>query len=75
MPAVWVKLSDDLYGDDVKFYDYLASVRLDAYTPQRIQHIQSTLELEKILTKVNNLPDALYLNKLKEGLMESCPFK
>jgi hypothetical protein len=74
IPAVWVKFSNDLYGDDIKFYDYLASVKLKDYSPQMIDEITNTGQLERILGKVNNLPDVLYLSEIKKGLMKSCPF-
>ncbi|MGY5847671.1 polysaccharide pyruvyl transferase family protein [Salegentibacter sp. HM20] len=75
IPAVWVKFSNDLYGDDIKFYDYLASVNLKYYTPERVLNPLNLVSLKNILNNVNNIPDVLQVNMLKEGLIESCPFK
>lgn len=74
IPAVWVKFSDDLYGDDVKFFDYLESVNLVEYNPKKILQTLTIDDIKKIINNANNLPKSLHLKNVRNGLMNSCPF-
>lgn len=73
IPAVWVKFSDNLFGDDVKFSDYLESAGLGRYLPHKILQTLTIDDLKNHIKRVNNLPNPLHLKKLQQGLIQSCP--
>jgi len=74
IPAVWVKFSNNLYGDGVKFEDYLISVNLRPYTGEYISGYKSKEELIKVISKVDNLPVSVDVQKIQGDLLLSCPF-
>jgi len=74
IPSVWVKFSDKIFGDDIKYIDYLESVNLDAYEPKFISKKVSVDELLKTIQKTDNLPAKQLIKALQNGLIESCPF-
>lgn len=74
IPAIWLKFSNNLFGDDVKFEDYLASVQLP-FVPQVA--MKTKLEFEKyeaFLQSDSAVPKEEIITKLQEGLMQVCPF-
>ena len=75
IPAVWQRFSDKLFGDDIKFRDYLESVQLQPYTPEIINKELDDMALIKLLKNPNALPKPAVITELKQGLMEVCPFK
>ncbi|MFD0977930.1 polysaccharide pyruvyl transferase family protein [Salinimicrobium gaetbulicola] len=70
VPAIWVKFTDDLDGDDIKFNDYFLSVGIRLYKPFKFHERL----LEEVLEKDILLPDLKLLNKVQLKLIESCPF-
>ena len=74
IPAVWVKFSNNLNGDNVKFEDYLLSVNLNSYQGEMITKNHKMKDLELILETTNKLPSIELINKLCDNLMNSCPF-
>jgi|GEM_PF-388686 len=78
IPALWVKFSDKLAGDNVKFYDYFESLNLN-YTEEFFIEITATNyeNFIKLLSENSTilLPDLSLLDFRKEQLLLSCPFK
>lgn len=75
IPAVWQKFSDKVFGDDIKYQDYLESVDLEFYQPE-IKLIKYTdAEMEDLFEKLPALPKTEIIKDLCDRLMEVCPFK
>lgn len=72
IPAIWQKFSEKVFGDDIKYQDYLESVCLDFYSPE----VQlEGLDLESLFHRYPSLPSKQHIENLKVKLMEVCPFK
>lgn len=75
IPAVWQKFSSNVFGDDIKYQDYLESVKIKFYKPVIKEHAYSGIELERLFEQLPTLPLKNDVEELKKGLMEVCPFK
>ena len=74
IPSVWVEFSNKLFGDGVKFADYLESVDLPLYDPEYLNRRYST---EDFLKLIGDFPAKVKPEKLKGlqgSLLRSCPF-
>ena len=74
IPSVWVKFSEKIFGNDIKYKDYLESVELPFYQAEYIKEKYSLERLQKLLTATENLPGVPRIEALQKGLLESCPF-
>ncbi|MCP9198324.1 polysaccharide pyruvyl transferase family protein [Gramella sp. GC03-9] len=74
IPAIWVKFSDHLYGDDIKFYDYLESMSIDLYNPIKITQRIDLRDVLQLFHSNRNLPRPLILDNVKNRLIQNCPF-
>src|SRR5690606_18702916 len=66
--AIWVKMSDKIFGNDIKYVDYLESVKLQVYEPPLIE---SKIQEERIKTMFESYPvlaSTKTLQELKTGL-------
>lgn len=73
IPSVWVRYSDKLTGDNVKFEDYLLSVDLVPYTGVQLQGNEAQEELTQILDSQSRAPSPETLNSLQVGLLNAFP--
>ncbi|WP_346883664.1 polysaccharide pyruvyl transferase family protein [uncultured Algibacter sp.] len=73
IPAIWIKFSNKLFGDDIKFKDYFKSVLIEPYQPC-IDEPASNENFKDLFKKEIELPNLSQINKLKIGLMKACPF-
>lgn len=66
IPVSWVKFSNKLYGDGVKFHDFFNSVK--------VEHNYTEITADNCLNKLNNLQfiDKIYFNP--DDLLSTCPF-
>lgn len=78
IPALWVKFSNKLAGDNVKFYDYFESLDITYDQEYYINPTESSIaDFEKLLTENITilLPSKTILTQRQELLLASCPFK
>jgi hypothetical protein len=75
IPAVWQKFSNNVFGDDIKYQDYLESVDITFYKPKIQEVCYSEFELEQLFITFPSVPKQELLEFLRNGLMEVCPFK
>jgi len=75
IPAVWQKFSDKVFGDDIKYKDYMESVNLNFYKPLIQESMYSDDEMRKLFLDYPNLPNANTLESLRDSLMGVCPFR
>ena len=69
IPAVWVKLSDKLFGDNIKFQDYFESLGMQLYEPKH------SIELNNDDFKQTfALPYSTEVDKCQLSLSTTCPF-
>ncbi len=74
IPSIWVEFSNKIFGDGIKYRDYLESIGLSVYKPKFLTQKKSVKELEVLIENLPNLPEKVNITELQEGLMESCPF-
>ncbi|WP_405352501.1 polysaccharide pyruvyl transferase family protein [Nonlabens sp. Asnod3-H03] len=76
IPAVQIQFSDRIYGDGVKYYDYLMSVGLEPYDPEFISELHNIeMGIEKVKQHEQRLPQAEMIQEIQNNLMKVCPFK
>lgn len=78
IPALWVKFSNKLAGDNVKFYDYFESLNIPYSKEFYINPSESSIaDFEKLLSENTSilLPSKDKLIQTQEALFASCPFK
>lgn len=76
IPAVQVTFSDTIFGDGVKYHDYLLSVGLEPYEPQAVTAAkEASYWISRITHHTDALPLKKHISALQEGLMKVCPFK
>ncbi|WP_423818449.1 polysaccharide pyruvyl transferase family protein [Salinimicrobium sp. TIG7-5_MAKvit] len=74
IPAVWIKMSSKIFGNDIKYTDYLESVGLETYKGEFIEEGFSEEKILEMFEKYPTLVSEGKLNELKTGLLEVIPF-
>ena len=73
IPAVWQKFSNRVFGDDIKYRDYLESVGIPVYYHALRTH--GYKETDGLFEIYPALPDADEVHRMKQKLMKVCPFR
>lgn len=74
IPAVWVKFSNNLFGDGIKFYDYFESVGLNNIEYEQHFNKLEYPELLKITKSKKTLVSNIKIQEIQNNLMNVCPF-
>lgn len=75
IPALWMKFSDNVFGDNIKYQDYFSSVDIFNYEIPSYHHSMNLEELLAGFQNVPEIPNPDRIIKLKKGLIEHCPFR
>ncbi len=74
IPAVWIKMSDKIFGNDIKYADYLESVGLETYEAEVVEDGISEDKISALFENYPGLVSEEKLKALKAGLLEAMPF-
>jgi hypothetical protein len=74
IPAVWVRFSDKLSGDNVKFDDYFKSVGVDPYKGPYIEGGSTTAVFPELFDTYPHTGDPILMAKCQQDLKDSFPF-
>lgn len=72
IPAIWIKISDKLNGDNVKFEDYFLSVGIKPYEGEFLND-KNIQNLKSIFLKEHSLPERQKIEELTQNLLTSFP--
>ena len=74
IPAIWVKMSNKIFGNDIKYVDYLESIQMKVYEPTYIDLQIQKQEIDVLFQTYPVLASVEILKELKAGLLQSKPF-
>ena len=75
IPAIWVRFSDKLSGDNVKFFDYFESIGIPPYSGELIDKPLSPVEIENLFGSHTHTADAGLLQQRQQDLRTTFPYK
>jgi hypothetical protein len=73
IPAVWVRFSDRLSGDNVKFEDYFRSVAIVPYTGAHLTEKKSLTFFDSLFKKYPSSFKMTRLKEIQEALLQAFP--
>lgn len=74
IPSIWVEFSNKIFGDGIKYRDYLESVEVPYYQAELLDGEMTREEIENLFNKYPGLPAVGKVEQVCEGLMRVCPF-
>tara|TARA_R100000935_G_scaffold7556_6_gene15998 strand:- start:3874 stop:4689 length:816 start_codon:yes stop_codon:yes gene_type:complete len=74
IPSIWVEFSNKIFGDGIKYRDYLESLEIPFYQAEFLDKKMPWQKIEDMFEKYPNLPENSKINELQQGLMKSCQF-
>ncbi|MGY5850417.1 polysaccharide pyruvyl transferase family protein [Salegentibacter sp. F14] len=74
IPSLWIEFSDKIFGDGIKYPDYLESVELPVYDPPFVKEILTSEDIISLMGQYPLLPEAEKVRALQKGLIAACPF-
>ena len=73
-PGIWVEFSNKIFGNGIKYRDYLESVEIPYYQAELLNRKMNVEEIENLFKKYPGLPEVGMVDQLCDGLMRVCPF-
>lgn len=73
IPAIWVRFSDKLSGDNVKFEDYFLSVGIKPYTGVLVNQRLTEVQVDDLFLKYPSIIETSILKQVQEGLLDAFP--
>ncbi|MDR5589683.1 polysaccharide pyruvyl transferase family protein [Christiangramia sp. SM2212] len=75
IPSLWVEFSDKIFGNGVKYLDYLESIDLPLYKPEKIFRKLQVEEMQFLFENNSCLPEIEKMRILQDNLIRVWPFK
>ncbi|MEP6260718.1 MAG: polysaccharide pyruvyl transferase family protein [Gillisia sp.] len=74
IPSLWVEFSNKIFGDGIKYRDYLESVEIPFYHAEFLDTKLSLQEMQSLFEKYPGLPAGAKVEQLCKDLLKVCPF-